>query len=859
MIRPGISKYDHEIELSDAKSRQVYKLKIVPNSLQIGTISSDDTVYVRNVGKRVGDFDEQRSWKAGRGLEYLSDNAEGFYDSLNAWSLSPGHVHQTLQWYHARGLRSEDVYMPTRDAGNVQFQPLLGSTLYISNSWSASSSYSADKAYLWVRRKGSPGTLTFILAANSSGDPGSVLQTVTKTITDITDYISVYEVFDWTGTQSLTSGTTYHVYVYGASNDNRDNHWEVAVNPDSESGRTSSNGSSWANAAFALYYRVTDADTGRRWYRFYMSGAMYIIDDKDDKTATSVIYINGDRGKTTSATSTTLSDSSKSWVTNRWANAWVRIHSGRGLKNSPMKILSNTATQLTIDGTWETSLNTTSEYIIYATEWFTQISPTGDSLSSCTGEPAVINNIAYIPQGNATAINHFRWNSATPAHNLDVEATNKADKLIATNDPSDGPIIWRVNNNSGAGTGGQCTVSRANLLSSGAYIAWDTALTFNTAIFTGPYTFDITNFAKKDQTNYVWREDAFGGISNDRFNIIETGIEKNPDPANGAFVIAHGQFLYYSWLHSLVRIYGGTHDDIGDDFRSVGLPDGREGVFADGDSYIKWLFCGVDAGSSGWSSVLIWDGLGWHEMVRAPRSGMRVRMAKAQTCPGTRNRLWTQCGDMIIFQELPLKKAAPRLDSGVKYQHEGVIISSVIDMGTASDMPKMIKQLSMTVKNLNSRGKEVFVDIQKDNDCFTSNWTPVGTMSESPESALFLGLNCNRFGYRIRFCSNNNGTPIDIEGIVPSGYARTPYKMVFSMQIQAGGINNRRGKTATSGELMRWLLDEAKIAGYVTMHSVYELAHGWRVIVHPPRMMPLSPKKGKQPESANLTLVLQEV
>ena len=857
MIKPGIHKFDWEIELSDAKSKRRYGLKVAPGSLQVGTISGDDTVYVRNVGKRVGDFDEQRSWKGGRGLENLSDNAEGFYDSMNAWTLSPEHLHQSLQWYHARGLRAEDVYMPTRDSGDVQFQPLLGSTLYISNSFSASSSYSADKAFLWLRRKGSPGTLTFKLASNNSGSPGTVLQTVTKTVSDITDYVSVYELFDWTGTESLTSSTTYWVYVYGASTDNKDNHWEVGVNPDATSGKVSSDGSTWASASFAMYYRVTNADVNRRWYRFYVSGAMYLIDSKDDGSTASVIYINGDRGKATAATSTTLSDSGKSWTTNRWANAWVKIWSGTGKGNAPKKISSNTSTQLTIDGTWETTPSTDSEYIIYATEWFTQISPTGDSLSRCSGEPAVVNNIAYIPQGTGK-INHFRWNSATPAHNLDVEATNVADKLIATNDPADGPVIWRINNVGGTGSGGEATVSRANLLSSGSFIAWDTALTFATAIFTGPVAFSVTNIAKKDQTTYVWREDGLGGISANQMNTIETGIEKTPDSANGAFVISHGQFLYYSWLHSLVRVYGSTHDDIGDDFRSVGLPDGREGVFTDGDTYIKWLFTGIDAGT-GWSSVLVWDGLGWHEVVRSPREAMRVRMVKVQTCPGTRNRLWTQCDDMVIFQELPYKKSAPRLDSGVRYQHEAVLISSVIDMGTASAMPKLIKNMTATVKNLNTRGKEIYVDIQTDEDCFTDNWTPYGVMSESPESTLFLGINCNRFAYRLRICTNDNSIPVDIEGIVPNGYARTPYRMVFTMQVQAGGIYTRRGKTATAGELTRWLLDQARTAGYVNMDSVFEMAHGWKVIIHPPRTFPISPKKGNSPETSNLTLTLTEV
>ena len=132
-------------------------------------------------------------------------------------------------------------------------------------------------------------------------------------------------------------------------------------------------------------------------------------------------------------------------------------------------------------------------------------------------------------------------------------------------------------------------------------------------------------------------------------------------------------------------------------------------------------------------------------------------------------------------------------------------------------------------------------------------------MSESPESTLFLGINCNRFAYRLRICTNDNSIPVDIEGVVPNGYARTPYRMVFTMQVQAGGIYTRMGKTATAGELTRWLLDQARTAGYVNMDSVFEMAHGWKVIIHPPRTFPISPKKGNSPETSNLTLTLTEV
>jgi len=100
--------------------------------------------------------------------------------------------------------------------------------------------------------------------------------------------------------------------------------------------------------------------------------------------------------------------------------------------------------------------------------------------------------------------------------------------------------------------------------------------------------------------------------------------------------------------------------------------------------------------------------------------------------------------------------------------------------------------------------------------------------------------------------------PVDIEGVVPNGFARTPFKMIWSMTVQAGGVFTSRGKTASADELMRWLLESARQPGRVKMNSVYELAHGYWVVIHPPRMFPYTPKKGRTPESASMTLVLEE-
>lgn len=68
-------------------------------------------------------------------------------------------------------------------------------------------------------------------------------------------------------------------------------------------------------------------------------------------------------GTTTSATSTTLSNSAKTWTTNQWSNYVVRITSGTGI-GQVRYISSNTGTQLTISSAWTTTPDSTSGYAI---------------------------------------------------------------------------------------------------------------------------------------------------------------------------------------------------------------------------------------------------------------------------------------------------------------------------------------------------------------------------------------------------------------------------------------------------------------------------------------------------------------
>lgn len=79
-------------------------------------------------------------------------------------------------------------------------------------------------------------------------------------------------------------------------------------------------------------------------------------------------YIPFSTGSVTSATGTTLVDSTKAWTTNQWTNYQVRIRTGTGA-GQIRTISSNTGTTLTVP-TWTTTPDATSTYSIEGNDDF---------------------------------------------------------------------------------------------------------------------------------------------------------------------------------------------------------------------------------------------------------------------------------------------------------------------------------------------------------------------------------------------------------------------------------------------------------------------------------------------------------
>jgi hypothetical protein len=770
-LKPGILNPPGDIEFSDGRSKKSWVVRLDGglSAVQISTKSDDVmAIYVTDVGKKFGDFDEQRSWIGGRGREFFNDDATGYFDAKDCWTLSDHQLTPAPQWYWSSGYRNADFSMP----GSVIWMSSVSGG-YISRSFVASASYNADYGILLIRRRGNPGTLTFELRSDNGGNPGTVLQTVTKTTTDITDIISIYTLFDWTGVQALTSATTYHIVVYGVASDNPTNHWEFACSATGNYSKTSPDNSAWTAQTWSMYFRVCEADVaGRRWFMFHFNGKFYAVDSPSSGTSVLMEWQSG-------------------------SSLWSPI----------------ATTGLTI-------------------------------VKSC---PVVFNNIVYFPQGEATLIR--KWNGT----NFLDETGNYASFLCIGADKTAGPQIFKANNAAAA-----CTIARAPVQGT-----WASALVFGTAINVGDVTWPITGMTFFQNMLWVAKQESIWNVNADVPIPLEFGIKSTPNPANGVAIVGQNQYLYFSWLFSTERVYNGVVDDIGLGWRLAAPPMGREAFDSWYEPYVGWLFIAKDAGS-GTSSIGVWDGLVYHELIRGFAAGKRIQCVKFQYVSGGRTRMWFDVGGDLCYFEMPLNKSNPYNDTGAHYMHEGVMVSSIIDMGTASRIPKYIIDLTAMTENLIT-GVQVDVDYHVDDDCGhidgISYWKTLQSFVSGPENIVDVAAaNIRKFQYRLRLQTNNNLVPPIIRGIIPNGFARSTFRTIWSIRISVGDIIAPDGsKPVNPEEFYSWLMEVAQQPRKIRMTSVHNLLHNKNVIIAPPTTFPKQRAMAGTPSKDVMTLSIMEM
>lgn len=846
-VRPGVDS-EYKISLEGGDGERGFKLYTAEGELGFRERETQIPPPLAKIG-----WD---SYHMGRGQEIYVPDAYGFKESKDAWTTTPRKAHATIKPRWARGIRSAVMNM----SDSVTFKPLFGSTRALSVAFSDAAGFTAAIAIVQIRKfvktptTGKPGTCTVEICASSGSDPDTVLKTVTFTAGDVDDTDTRYLYLTIPSNQVLGAGTTYHIKIYGASTDHQDAHWQVACDL-TAAGRSQSDptaaAGTWSATTYSPTYRITDAEIDREWFKFHFDGAFYALSKNADAT-TSKLYLNGARGKATSATSTTLTDSGQSFTTNRFQNAYIRIIRGTGA-GQIRQISSHTSTAFTV-ATWSVTPSTDSEYVVYSTDWWVEIASAFSV--QVVAAPTVSMGIVYFPLGDGTQFRTMTLDyTDADDHVFDTQTTSRSDKFVAGFDAALGPLLWRANNLTGTGSGGKSTVSAAPLRPSGTPVAYTTDVSFATAIPVGDNTNAINNLIIHENNVFVVKEDSLFQIVSNQPVQVRLGIEAAPSIYNGVAAVSKNGLLYINFGHDVLLIQGGQAYSTGL-HKEGGIPSSRSGVVKHMESVLGWIFAAYDAGSSGTSSLMLYaaDTQTWREHLRGFYTGKRIRSLRWQPNPESRPRLWFEMGGDLLYQEFPKDDIRPLNDSSVIYMPEFMLEFPRVDLLNTD--AKYFGTVFATVEGLaqvtdTEIGHEFWVEYKTDTD---SNWIYGGQISVSPGGEVKIDRGGKRFIWlRVRAVTTEATDPVILNAMQLSLFTRTAYRYRWTLFLRLSSYLDE-----TAEAKLKWLVDKSEKAEVLTLRSQYPNLHGRQVTIAR-KPAPTYEFYGSENIGAYVTLELEEV
>lgn len=321
----------------------------------------------------------------------------------------------------------------------------------------------------------------------------------------------------------------------------------------------------------------------------------------------------------------------------------------------------------------------------------------------------------------------------------------------------------------------------------------------------------------------------------DRINIDE--LERTSDMWNGKAVGTADVYLMWGWLNGLQRYYNTQLEGKGPD-HDEGLPENMRGRVSQILSYPSNTFISIDAGDDGYSSVMMFNQNGWHNIYRAPNKGERIHDLAFQPIYGNRpDRLWMNVGDDLIWLAMPSKVLYALHDPNAEYTHESVVVSSWISGGMAEVM-KLWQSLSIMADYLDGVNCWVEADYQLDDE---EAWHPIpnNPYDTSPQQEEdFAGekesINGKKLRYRLRLQTTDMHKTPKVNVVLIKELGKVDVKFSYSFSFR-----NIKYKPDLAGEYeelepfeLDAILDKwANELATLRLNSVYKIFDNKRVFL----------------------------
>jgi len=214
------------------------------------------------------------------------------------------------------------------------------------------------------------------------------------------------------------------------------------------------------------------------------------------------------------------------------------------------------------------------------------------------------------------------------------------------------------------------------------------------------------------------------------YPLLSWATQESADNGKGMMMWSKTGCMYIPLSFGLYRWNGDSMAAVGPE-QGMGLPATRAGKIKALVGTCNWLFAAVDAGASGYSSILGYGGQGgWHEMQRCEQTGQVIQALGFETLSSP-SRLYYGMGSETRYLLLPDYSDNPYQYTGYEFNASGELETSWI----GSELLEVVKDLHELVIRAEGVTSSQVVDVFYEVDR-SGQWTFLGRVTNGPRQGL---------------------------------------------------------------------------------------------------------------------------
>lgn len=714
---------------------------------------------------------ELDNWSLGRGTYTHHKNPGGFAESQYMYTLKEGElirggfpmytdgiVSGNKFWYHYKpstgGFLVYDTHalLDSDAVGPYDYHAMKFTT--------GASGYDLTHLHFMAYYVGNAGTLSVQIWSHDSGndDPNTLLHTIGTVITYGYDEKVIYDIhLTDSSPYTLSASTTYWIVWKSDELPDSSNYWGMlgasswGVPSEGRYGNIA-----WVDSGDVVFYRASGPRDDYKAHLFEYKSALFAaleyLDGGDSK-----LYINGDQGMVTSTTgTTTVVDGLATWAADEAIGCIIKIVQGPG-SNQPQNWRLITDNAATSSGTtsfvhdaWDQNPTSSSLVVVVAADRWGVVDTSTPWSGKIVYDVLVMGGIIYFTHGDSAAMTSLRFYNNSGSWDADWNTSEVGQfTYLVDGADSDGAYIM------GAYGGYPSQYQISSALEDGTALTGSshTALAWEDATSVGNLGVRIRGLQRHGEYGeiYIFKENGVYRVINRLPYLLQISEMGNTtDDRNGVAHTSHGVYLWFSWADTVLRYYGYSLDAKGPSQAEVGLPKTRQGAISALETYPGMVIAAIDAGEDDISSILAYNDLGWHELYRAPSTGLRITNLKLQAIPGDHcDRLWFNCGSELIWIPISID---PSNHKNVDYNFYAFSPFSNITTAYLYNSRRLIEKLFVKVESVvDSSGDyggavDIFYRVDEEN-----NWTYIGYFNSFSNTNKDISSTFDVSGVRIQF------------------------------------------------------------------------------------------------------------